>query len=382
LSDKIWMRRGTLALLLASTVLSACGLPRSAPTRREILAGSVEKQGNAFIVDVDQRVIELTDTVLQLGFPDSFRNAGTLGADTIQPGDVVGFTIFENVDQGLFNSGEGGGSSSLNQLYVDESGYIFVPYAGRIKAAGNTPESLRRVITEKLSQQTPDPQIIVQRLPGEGASVTVTGSVGGQGVFPIERSTRTLAAMIAQVGGANIDPEAVQITVIRNGVRGKIWLKDLLSTPELDIALRNGDRIFVEADPRKFTSLGATGQNVVEFEKRSISAIEAMAQMGGLNGSTADPKGIFIFRDEPEEVARAVLSDPSLQGPQRMVYVLNITSPNGVFMAREFQIHDGDTILVTEAPFAQWQKAIGAVLGAANSVNALGNVADAVNGNN
>jgi polysaccharide export outer membrane protein len=345
------------------------------------MAGSIEKQGNAFIVDVDQRVIELTDTVLQLGFPDSFRNAGVIGADTIQPGDVIGFRIYENVDQGLFDTGETGGAAALDQLYVDESGYIFVPYAGRIKASGNTPESLRRVITEQLSQQTPDPQVIVQRLPGEGASVTVTGSVGAQGVFPIERSTRTLATMMAKVGGPSIDPEAAQITVIRNGVRGKIWLKDLLESPELDIALRNGDRIFVEADPRKFTSLGATGQSVVEFETRSISAIEAMAKMGGLNGASADPKGIFIFRDESETVARAVLSDPTITGVQRMVYVLNITSPNGVFMAREFQIHDGDTILVTEAPFAQWQKAIGAVLGTANSLNALSNVADAVNGN-
>ena len=380
MQTKIWRSKGVATLLVAGLLVSACGLPRSAPTKREILAGSVERQGDAYIVDVDQRIIELTDTVLQYDFGAAFRNAGVLGADTIQPGDVISFQIYENVDQGLFSTG-GARGAGLSALYVDESGYIFVPYAGRIKAAGNSPETLRRIITEKLSEQTPDPQVIVTRSAGEGASVTITGSVGAQGVVPIERSTRTLANMMAKVGGASIDPEATLITVIRHGQTGKIWLEDLLRDPKADIALRDGDRIYVEADPRKFTSLGATGQSVVEFDTRSISALEAVSKMGGLNGATADPKGIFIFRDETEAVARAVLSDPALQGDQRMVYILDITSPNGIFMAREFQIHDGDTILVTEAPFAQWQKMIGIVLGTAGQINSLNSLANTASGN-
>ena len=40
---------------------------------------------------------------------------------------------------------------------------------GRIKAAGNTPEGVRRVITERLDQQTPDPQVEVRRLGHRGA---------------------------------------------------------------------------------------------------------------------------------------------------------------------------------------------------------------------
>ena len=34
---------------------------------------------------------------------------------------------------------------------------------GRIQAAGQTPDGLRQIITEKLDPQTPDPQITVQR---------------------------------------------------------------------------------------------------------------------------------------------------------------------------------------------------------------------------
>ena len=56
-----------------------------------------------------------------------------------------------------------------------------------------------------------------------------------------------------------------------------------------------------------------------------------------------------------------------LEGTQRMVYVLNLTEPNGMFMARDFVIRDGDTLYVTEAPFTQWSKVITAITGTASS---------------
>ena len=59
-----------------------------------------------------------------------------------------------------------------------------------------------------------------------------------------------------------------------------------------------------------------------------------------------------------------------------MVYVLDLTKPNGMFEARDFLIRDGDTIYVTEAPYAQWTKLLAALtgpLGTANSVNQLSN---------
>ena len=46
-----------------------------------------------------------------------------------------------------------------------------------------------------------------------------------------------------------------------------------------------------------------------------------------------------------------------------MVYVLDLTRPNGMFMARDFAVRDDDTLYVTEAPFAQWNKVISALTG-------------------
>ena len=374
---KLITTRGARSLALVALVatVAACGLPRSGPNKREIFAGSVLREGDAFIVTVNPRVTRATSVMPALGFSDSFRSAGKVGSDTINPGDTLGMTIFENVKDDPLLGNTGQRVSQLTEVQVDGSGFIFVPYAGKIKAAGQTPDGLRQIITKKLDSQTPDPQISVQRLAGDGQTVSVTGAVGGQGVYPIERPTRTLSAMIAKAGGVAIEPAVAVVRVTRGSQTGKIWMQDLFENPGLDIALRGGDRIVIERDQRAYTALGATGaQNRIPFETQTLSAIEAIAQVGGLNTSIADPKGVFVFRNEPSAVANAVLGRDDLRGDQRMVYVLDLTQPTGMFEARDFLIRDGDTLYVTEAPFTQWSKTIGAITGTAGAANSLASV--------
>ncbi|MCU9839136.1 polysaccharide biosynthesis/export family protein [Ruegeria sp. WL0004] len=352
-----------VAVLAAMSVAASCSLPKVGPNKREIFAGSVQKEGDAFIVAVNDRVTRATAVVPALGFSDAFRNASTLTSDTIRPGDVLGLTVWENVDDGLLAS-EGTNATILEEVQVDSAGFIFVPYAGRLRASGNTPDQLREAITAKLEEQTPDPQVQVRRLAGDGATVSLTGAVGGQGIYPIERPTRTLATMLAQAGGVTIQPDIAEVTVIRGNQQGKVWYQDLFNHPELDIALRGGDRILVEEDTRSFTALGATStQARVPFETQDLSALEAIAQIGGLISAASDPTGVFVFRNEPAEIAGQVLGRDDLQGAQRMVYVLNLTEPNGLFIARDFVIRDEDTLYVTEAPYTQWTKAISLISG-------------------
>ncbi|MEC3860258.1 polysaccharide biosynthesis/export family protein [Mesobacterium sp. TK19101] len=368
----------SVALVAAVSVLAACGLPRLGPNKREIFAGSVMNEGDAFIVSVNDRVTRATSVVPALGFSNEFKNAGVLGSDVIRPGDTLGLTVWENVDDPLLGgSGTGGsGPAILEEVQVDGSGFVFVPYAGRIKAAGNTPEAVRRIITSKLSDATPDPQVEVRRVAGDGSTVSVVGGVGTQGVFAIERPTRTLSAMLARAGGISIKPEIAQITVTRGGKNGKVWFQDLYKHPELDIALRGGDRILVEEDTRAFTALGATGtQSRMPFETQTLSAVEAIAQVGGLLTTSADPTGVFIFRNEPADIANKVLGRTDLIGAQRMVYVLDLTEPNGMFMARDFAVRDDDLLYVTEAPFTQWDKTIAALTGTLGAADAVATTA-------
>ncbi len=361
LSSMRWARMAAIAAVCG--VLAACQLPKAGPNKTEILAGSTANGGNAFVVEVDDRVARATSTVPQYGFSHDFRNAQSVTADTVRPGDVLSLTIWENVDDGLL-SGETSNATSLEGVQVDADGFIFVPYAGRVRAAGNTPEQLRMLISSKLEDQTPDPQVQISRAPGNGSAVSLTGAVGVPGLYPIEHPTRTLSGMLAGAGGVTVATDIALVTVIRDGKKGTIWYDDLFRMPTTDIALRGGDRILVEEDSRSYIALGATGgQSRVAFDSQDLSALEALAQVGGLQSLSSDPTGIFVLRNEREDVARNVMGQPNLQGEQRVIYLLNLTAPNGLFVARDFVIRDDDTIYVTEAPYAQWSKSVSLIAG-------------------
>lgn len=358
-----------LALALALTlalVAAGCTMPRSGPTAQEIRAGDRAEGGEVRIVNVSPAIARAVSSEAALGFGSAFLGAGPVAADGISAGDRVSITVWENVDTGLL-AGVGQKVTALDEVQVDAQGRIFVPYVGNLQAAGRSPDDLRRDITAALQGQTPDPQVEVRRVTGVGSTVSVMGGVERQGVYPIEAPTRRLSGMIAQAGGVTIVPDVAQIKVERGGRSGRIWLQDLYDNPRNDVALRAGDRIIVEQDRRSFTTLGAAGsQRRVNFTKRDLSAIEALADSGGLDGRSADPTGVFVFRTEKESVARMVTGRQDLIGPQPVAYVLDLTKPEGLFAAREFTIRDEDTIYVTEAPLAAWSRVLAIAGGAVN----------------
>lgn len=350
--------------LCAALILSSCGLPRPGPNRSEIAAGSVENGGNAYIVPVDETVIRAANESPVTGFPSAFLTGGALNTDVIRRGDVLGITVLESVDTPLLGTA---GAGAANR--VDRDGMIFVPFVGRITAAGKTVEALRQELTEAYAQQTPDPQVQISRQEGEGATVTILGE-GSSGVFPITNSTLRLSEMLAAAGTLVSTNQAAstKIFVKRGGRSGEIFFTELYDDDRNDIFLRDGDRIEIKQDERRFTLLGAGGQGLVNFPSADFSVLEAISFAGGLNSGSSDPRGIFVFRDEAEGFARKVTGVSDLAGPQRLVYVVDITQPNGIFIAREFLLKDGDTMVITEAPFTQWTKAINAILSTSSTL--------------
>jgi polysaccharide biosynthesis/export protein len=374
-------RRATLvAMALLALGLVACTQPRPGPTAGEIFEGSVLRQGNAYIVAVGDTVNRALNVPGARGFPDALRRGQVLSGDRIRVGDSVTITIFENVPEGLLTAAESRGAR-LEQVQVDSEGFIFVPFTGRIRALGETPEGLRATIARQLDEQTPDPQVYISRSTGDGATVAVVGRVTEQGVYPIERATGRLTSMIARAGGVSVPTQTAMITVSRGTHIARVSLDDLIRHPELDLALRGGDRILVEQDQRRFSVLGATGtQTLLTFETPTLSAIEALARVGGLDPTRADPTGVFVFRNENEAVSRQLLGRQDIVGDQRMVYVIDLTAPTGMFQARDFQIRDGDTIYVTEASAVAWNRQIATLAGALGATGGLASTVRTVRG--
>ena len=367
-----------LSLFSAALLVSACALPRSGPSQSEILAGSVENGGSTNIVMVDDRVARAATFDEPLGFSRDFLNAGLASVDRIRPDDLITVTIWENVENGLL-AAPGASSTRLSDIQVDQLGNIFVPYAGIIRASGRTPEELRLDITDLLARQTPDPQVEVRRTPGVGATVNVVGGVNSQGVYVLDAASRRLTAMLAVAGGVSLDPSGTKVIVQRGSQSGSIWLRDLYENPTNNITIRANDRIIVEEDTRYFTVLGATsGQDRINFNSKTPNIVDALALIGGLNGSLADPSGIFVFRVESAEVANSVLQTREFTTSQRIAYVIDLTKEESIFTAQAFKIRNQDTIYVTEAPFVGWTRVLEAVAGTINTVDSLATITGAL----
>lgn len=372
------MTRSTRALVAAAMALglAGCELPRGGPYYSEIK--TTENAPLPFsVVDVTPEVVAATTLDERRGFGKAFLDQPIEDVDRIARDDVLSITIWESVDEGLL-SPEGVGATPLPKVMVDDRGMVFVPYVGPVRAEGRTVGELRDAIRKALAEKTLNPQVDVQPVSSNSRRVSVQGVVNAPGLYPIERSTSRLLPMIARAGGIREDPEVILLRLRRNGQEGEIWVQDLYDNPALDVALRPGDSVVAERDRRVFTILGAVGgQSLVAFPSRDVTLTEAVARAGGLIDQTADPTGIFLFREERPEIAAQVLATEGAQAaPEgaRIAYVVDLTRPAGMFVARDFRLRDRDTIFITTAPFVQWQKimqSIAPLVGFSASVRTL-----------
>ncbi|MBK0398384.1 polysaccharide biosynthesis/export family protein [Limibaculum sp. M0105] len=372
------MMRSTRVLLAAaiSLGLAGCELPRSGPYYSELT--TTENAPLPFsVVSVTPDVVAATMIDERRGFAKAFLDQPAEDVDRIARDDVLSITIWESVDEGLL-SPQGVGATPLPNVMVDERGMVFVPYVGPVRAAGRTVSELRDAIQTSLAEKTLNPQVDVQPVSSNGRRVSVQGAVNAPGLYPIERSTNRLLPMLARAGGIREDPEVILLSLRRNGHEGEIWVQDLYDNPALNVALRPGDSVIAERDRRVFTILGAVGgQSLVPFPSRDVTLTEAMARAGGLIDQIADPTGVFLFREELPEVAARVLALEGVEAaPQgtRIAYVVDMTKPGGMFVARDFRLRDRDTLFVTNAPFVQWQKvmqSIAPLVGFSASVRTL-----------
>ena len=365
----------TIAGLCVLGMVAACGLPRSGPYYEELAEGDQAEGYGFHVLPVSPEITRVTRVDERSGFAISFIQAKAEPVNTLARGDILSITVWENIDEGLLNP-QGIGATPLPNSKIDEKGMVFVPYVGLVKASGRTLNQLRMTIQRKLSEKTLNPQVDLIPVESNGRLVSVQGVVNAPGLYPIEPPTTHILPMMARAGGVNIEPEVVRLKLRRGRIQGEIWLSDLYNEPRNDVHLKTGDAIIAERDRRIFTALGAVNKSAtVQFPTREVSVIRALGSVGGLQDQSADPTGVFLFREEPVEIAQRLFPDRTITEPQRVAYIIDLTEPSGLFLARDFMMRDRDTIYVTTAPFVRWLKilqAISPLVNFSGSVRSLG----------
>ena len=360
--------------MLLNLAVSACALPQDVGAEGQVLRGAEDPAATFAVQYVTRDTLPVLDS-----WPDSHPGQ-TLGWIThqrtspdplIEAGDRLSLAVWDNDDTSLLSQ-PAQKVIQLPDLRVSSAGTVFLPYVDEVYVAKMTPDQARKAIQAKLLSIIPSAQVQLSFTSGRKNSVDLVSGVPNPGSFPLPERDLTVTSLLALGGGVALATGNPQVRLSRDGKLYGISAETLLTHPDLDTTVRGGDKIFVQPDQRYFLSLGAAGrETLIGFSRDHVSALDAMAIIGGVNQTTANPKGILILRDYPQS---AVRSDSKGPGKDRMIFAMDLTTADGLFSAGNFPIEDHDLILVTQSPLINARTVfglIGSVFGLVRSANDL-----------
>ena len=358
------------AALCCCIVLTACNAPRGAGFQSEVLAASEGATGETaaqydFAVEpvTRDRLAALQDwpRVGPVAHGWLNRSANT-GAPVIAAGDILAITIWDAAENSLL-VGAGQRVTQLENLTVAPNGEIFLPFVGDVSVTGLTAAAARSRVETRLLSTSPSAQVQLSLQPGQGKTVNLVSGVRTPGRYPLPDRSYGVLSLLSEGGG--VDPDLInpQIKLFRGARIYSTSVDRLFANPSLDTTLQGRDRVIVQQEDRMFLSLGATGTQAQHvFPDDQVSALDALAVIGGLDEARANAQGILILRSYPQ---RAV----GQGGPSQpwVVFTLDLTTADGLFSAKSFEVMPGDLIYGTESPVTSARTVLG-LLGSALGV--------------
>ncbi len=357
-------------------------VPREGPLAVEIEQQS--KTNDYVVVDVNAEIVSTLAQFDPIGLSKRFMKSSLRAPlHTIGPGDVLSVTIFEAGEGGLFAGENGSGRAEFPRVVVDRKGYISVPYAGRLSVAGKTAYQAQEIIVERLKGKAIQPQAVITIAHNENNTVNIGGDVNKPGLYPISVKGRRLLDVLSEAGGTKFPARETYVHYIRGKVRGTQLLKAVIDTPQENIYVSSGDRIYLSHDPQRYTVLGAVKRPAVyKFDAPTVSVLEAVASAGGLIDARADSTGLFVFRYESTHVLDklGVPYNRTVRGRVPTIYRINMQHAKSYFYAQSFRLHDKDSVYVANAKGVEVGKVLRLINAATSSVgNILGTRSRIVN---
>ncbi|WP_339947665.1 polysaccharide biosynthesis/export family protein [uncultured Albimonas sp.] len=367
------MRRGarTLAATLLAAALAGCAYaPASGPSGDTVRQAAADPGATvlpyAYAI-LNPAAIEVLERS-RAEPPADLAGRGAADAQVLRVGDVVGITIWEAVEGGLFSTqnSESRGAALPNQR-IGPDGRISVPYAGRISATGRTPDAVASAIVSALEGKAIEPQVIVTIQQSPVSSVTVLGdAIGNAGRVQLNGVGERVLDVLAASGGSRTPAHRTLIRLTRGDVQAEAHLARILREPAQNVRVRSGDVIAALDIGQSFTSLGANGRaRRINFSTEVVTLDQAIAEAGGLDDRRADPRSVFVFRYENPEVAMALAGPAATPeagaATTPIVYGLDLSDPGSFFLARRFAMEDGDIIYTANSELAQAGKVLSVV---------------------
>ena len=240
--------------------------------------------------------------------------------------DVLSITVFNEL-------------SLSGRFPVESDGSITFPLLGRVPVAGKTLRAIQEDLTKRLAAgYLVNPQVAIQVEQFRSQSIFVVGEVRQPGKHTIS-GNMTLLEALSQAGGLTAsagtevvvrrpkDPAATAGPVdpsddSRSDVIARVNLEDLQSGQVVNVAIRDGDTIFVPKAEMFFVTGYVRSPGSYVWEK-GMTVLKAISLAGGITerGSSGRVRIIRIVKGERKEIrvqmTDLVLPNDTVDVPQR-----------------------------------------------------------------
>lgn len=283
-----------------------------------------------------------------LGEPEPYR---------VGPGDVIGILVYDHPEL-VFSTtpattvADPASISPAPGFIISSSGMLSFPYAGPLRAAGMTIPELHDTLTQRLARVYRNPQLSVRVEAFRSKRAYVEGEVHTPGLQVFTDLPMTLPEAINRAGGMTAAGDRSYVTLTRAGVTTSI---DLMRMAEAGvdpnrIPLKNGDIVYVRnRDERKVMVMGEVLQpQAMLMRNGRLTLNEALGEAGGVNLGTANPRQIYVIRNEP-------------QGGHS-IYHLDARTPTALAMAEGFPLKPKDVVFVDPVPLVLWSRVASLIL--------------------
>jgi polysaccharide biosynthesis/export protein len=224
-------------------------------------------------------------------------------------GDVLKITVYQNADL------------TVDGVRISEVGQINFPLIGSVALGGLTVSAAEQKIAKALRDGgfVLRPQVTIQIGQIRSSQISILGQVGKPGRFPIETVGARVSEMIAAAGGV-LPGGADVVTLVgtRNGqpIKLDIDMPAILQSgkAELDIAVENGDIIYVDRAPSAYIYGEIQRPGIFRLE-RGMTLMQALAQSGGLT-ARGTQRGIKVHRRDAKGTVNIIeinMNDPVLR---------------------------------------------------------------------
>lgn len=355
-----------LCSCLAAFVSGCSVVPTAGPNAADVAAQRpLEVDGLQYaLVKVTPEVVAILKEGEGNRFPGNFRETHPRPPIIrFGVGDVVSVTIFEAAAGGLFVPDTAGARPgnfvTVPDQAVDFEGFITVPYAGRIKASGKTPDEVEKIVVERLRNRAIEPQAVVALRDQRSALISVLGEVNTPSRLPAAASGDRILDAITRAGGPKAQGYESFVTLERRGQRATVPFGALVYEPRNNIYIQPGDTIYVYREPQTFVAFGASGQNgQFAFDAWRITLAEGVAKAGGLLDARAEPAATYFYRPIQRDVAQRLGVDTSrFAGPVvPVIFNLNLRDPGGFFLATKVNMQNKDVLYVSNAQIVEATK--------------------------